>query len=49
MLELVFYTIFAAIIINLGVDLHIWFYQDKKIKHLEEQIKKLTSNLDKND
>lgn len=49
MLELVFYTIFAAIIVNLGVDLHTWIYQDRKIKHLEEQIKKLTSKLDKND
>lgn len=49
MIELVFYAIFAAIIINLGVDLHIWICQDKKIKRLEEQIKELTSKSNKND
>jgi hypothetical protein len=38
MIDLVFYAIFAAVMFNIGIDLHTWIYQNKKIKCLEKKL-----------
>lgn len=48
MIDYVFYAIFAAVMFNIGIDLHTWIYQNRKIKYLEEKLKETTKS-DKND
>lgn len=50
MIDFVFYAIFAAVMFNIGIDLHTWIYQNRKIKYLEQElelknIKRITNEI----
>ena len=39
MIDYIFYFIFALFFFNLGLDLHTWIYQNRRIKYLEQELK----------